>query len=81
MVTATAPTHAVEEQPRPAPLLRKLRRNPTMVGGACFLLVMLVAALGGAIWLGTIDPEELNPIDRLRGPVADPLVRHRHARP
>ena len=67
MVTATAPIHAVEEQPRAAPLLRKMRRNPTMVGGACFLLVMLVTALG-APWLGTIDPEELNPIDRLRGP-------------
>ncbi|MDE0207932.1 MAG: ABC transporter permease [Candidatus Tectomicrobia bacterium] len=38
-----------------------------MVGGAFFLLVMLVAALG-APFLGTIDPEELNPIDRLRGP-------------
>ena len=67
MVTATAPIHAVEEQPRAASLLRKMRRNPTMVGGACFLLVMLVAALG-APYLGTIDPEELNPIDRLRGP-------------
>ena len=67
MVTAIAPAHAVEEQPRTAPLLRTLRRNPTMVGGACFLLVMLAAALG-APWLGTIDPEELNPIDRLRGP-------------
>ena len=67
MVTATAPIHAVEEQPRAASLLRKMRRNPTMVGGACFLLVMLMAALG-APYLGTIDPEELNPIDRLRGP-------------
>ena len=67
MVTATAQTYVVEEQPRPASLLRMLRRNPTMVGGACFLLVMLVAALG-APWFGTIDPEELNPIDRLRGP-------------
>ena len=67
MVTATAPTHVVEDQPRAAPLLRTLRRYPTMVGGACFLLVMLAAALG-APYLGTIDPEELNPIDRLRGP-------------
>ena len=67
MVTATEHIQAVEEQPRTAPLLRTLRRNPTMVGGACFLLVMLVAALG-APYLGTIDPEELNPIDRLRGP-------------
>ena len=67
MVTATAQTHVVEEQPHPATLLRTLRRHPTMVGGACFLLVMLIAALG-APWLGTIDPEELNPIDRLRGP-------------
>ena len=67
MVTATEQIQAVEEQPRTAPLLRTLRRNPTMIGGACFLLVMLVAALG-APYLGTIDPEELNPIDRLRGP-------------
>ena len=67
MVTATAQPQAVEAPTRTAPLLRTLRRNPTMVGGACFLLLMLVAALG-APWLGTIDPEELNPIDRLRGP-------------
>ncbi len=67
MVTATAQTHAVGDQPRTASLLRTLRRNPTMVGGACFLLVMLVAAIG-APWFGTIDPEELHPIDRLRGP-------------
>ena len=67
MVTATTQTHVFEEQPRPAPLLRKLRRNPVMFGGACFLLLMLVAALG-APWFGTVDPEELNPIDRLRGP-------------
>ena len=67
MATATAQAPAVEEQPRPALLLRRLRRNPTMVGGAFFLLLMLVAALGAPL-LGTIDPEELNPIDRLRGP-------------
>ena len=67
MVTAAAQAPTVEEQPRQAPLLRGLRRNPTMAGGVCFLLVMLVAALG-APHLGTIDPEELNPIDRLRGP-------------
>lgn len=67
MVTATEQIQAVEEQPSAIPLLRTLRRNPTMVGGACFLFVMLVTALG-APWFGTIDPEELNPIDRLRGP-------------
>ena len=67
MATATAQAPAVEEHPRPGLLLRRLRRNPTMVGGACFLLLMLVAALGAPL-LGTIDPEELNPIDRLRGP-------------
>ena len=67
MVIATAQPHLVEDRPRSASLLRMLRRNPTMVGGACFLLVMLVAA-AGAPYFGTIDPEELNPIDRLRGP-------------
>lgn len=67
MVTTTVQPQLVEDQPRAVPLPRVLRRHPTMVSGACFLLVMLVAALG-APWLGTIDPEELNPIDRLRGP-------------
>lgn len=67
MVIATAQPHLVEDRPRSASLLRMLRRNPTMVAGACFLLVMLVAA-AGAPYFGTIDPEELNPIDRLRGP-------------
>ena len=67
MVTAAAQPAVIEEQPRSAPLLRKLRRNPTMAGGACFLLIMLLVALW-APYLGTIDPEELNPIDRLRGP-------------
>ena len=67
MVTAATQPSVVQEQSRPAPLLRKLRRHPTMAAGAFFLLIMLVAALG-APFLGTIDPEELNPIDRLRGP-------------
>ena len=67
MVTAAAQPAVIEQQPRPSPLVRRLRRNPTMVGGACFLLIMLLVALW-APYLGTIDPEELNPIDRLRGP-------------
>ena len=44
-------------------------RNPTVVAGGTLLLVMLaVAAL--APWLGTVDPLNINPIQRIRAPAA-----------
>jgi peptide/nickel transport system permease protein len=43
------------------------RRHPTAIVGAVILLVMLAAALL-APWLGTVDPEAVSPIKRLRPP-------------
>ena len=43
------------------------RRHPTAIAGAAILLAMLAAALL-APWLGTVDPEAVSPIKRLRPP-------------
>jgi peptide/nickel transport system permease protein len=47
-----------------------LRRHPTaMVGGAVLLLMILIAVC--APWLGTIDPQAVSPIRRLKPPSAE----------
>jgi len=43
------------------------RRHPTAIVGALILLVMVAAALL-APWMGTVDPEAVSPIKRLRPP-------------
>jgi peptide/nickel transport system permease protein len=43
------------------------RRHPTAIVGGVILLVMVAAALL-APWLGTVDPEAVSPIKRLRAP-------------
>jgi peptide/nickel transport system permease protein len=46
------------------------RRHPTaLVGGAVLLLMMLVAIF--APWLGTVDPQAVSPIRRLKPPSAE----------
>ena len=57
----------VEEQHRPLRLWRFVRRNPTMVGGMLLFSLMVIMAIGAPYW-GTLDPLELNPIERLRAP-------------
>ena len=47
-----------------------LRRNPTLIAGTGLLLAMIVLAVGAG-WIGTHDPLELSPIDRLRAPSAE----------
>src|SRR5882672_9994713 len=55
--------------PAPAAWVDWVRRHLTMAAGGALLLVMLaVAAL--APWLGTVDPLNINPIQRLRAPAA-----------
>jgi peptide/nickel transport system permease protein len=49
---------------------RFLRRNPTMVAGAALLLLMLSLAVL-APYLCTVNPVDMNPIDRLRTPGAN----------
>jgi peptide/nickel transport system permease protein len=60
--------------PKPeSPTVRKLkdalRRHPTAIAGAIVLLLMVLVAIF-APWLGTIDPQALSPIRRLR-PISD----------
>jgi peptide/nickel transport system permease protein len=43
------------------------RRHPTAIAGAIILLVMLLGAVL-APWLGTVDPEAVSPVKRLRPP-------------
>jgi peptide/nickel transport system permease protein len=46
-----------------------LRRHPTAIGGGLVLIAMVLVALL-APWLGTVDPQALSPIRRLR-PISD----------
>lgn len=48
---------------------RFIRRNPTMMAGG-ILLTLMVALATGAPYLGTVNPVEMNPIERLRPPGA-----------
>ena len=56
-----------------SPTVRKfkdaLRRHPTAIAGAIVLLLMVLVAIF-APWLGTIDPQALSPIRRLK-PIGD----------
>jgi peptide/nickel transport system permease protein len=44
-----------------------LRRHPTAIFGAVVLLAMIALALA-APWLGTVDPQAMSPVKRLRDP-------------
>src|SRR6476619_7027708 len=47
-----------------------LRRHPTaIIGGAVLAMMALIAIL--APWLGTVDPQALTPIHRLKPPSAE----------
>ncbi|RMF91907.1 MAG: ABC transporter permease [Nitrospinota bacterium] len=48
---------------------RFLERQPTMVMGIVLLLLMVAVALGSPLWT-PFDPQEINPIERLREPSA-----------
>ena len=47
-----------------------LRRHPTAIVGALVLLIMILIAIF-APWLGTIDPQAVSPIRRLKPPSAE----------
>jgi len=48
---------------------RYVRRHPTIVVGGALLLIMIVMAIF-APWLGTVDPQALAPVRRLKWPSA-----------
>ena len=47
-----------------------LRRHPTAIAGAAVLALMIVVAIA-APWLGTVDPQAVSPIKRLKQPSAE----------
>src|SRR5215210_3985961 len=47
-----------------------LRRHPTAIAGGLVLLAMILIALL-APWLGTVDPQAVAPVKRLKQPSAD----------
>ena len=56
--------------PTSARLKDALRRHPTAILGAAVLIVMILIAIF-APWLGTIDPQAVSPIRRLKPPSAE----------
>jgi len=67
MITAERTPLSLQEQRVQPKLSRFIRRNPTMVGGMVLFSLMVLMAVGAPYW-GTVDPLELNPIERLRVP-------------
>jgi peptide/nickel transport system permease protein len=67
---ALPPTRSVS--PTWARFKDALRRHPTAIFGAAVLLAMLGLALA-APWLGTVDPQAMSPVKRLRDPSAEYL--------
>ena len=66
---------AIDSAPKPASSTWQLfrdafRRHPTaIVGGVVLLLMILIAIF--APWLGTVDPQSLSPVRRLKPPSAE----------
>lgn len=58
-----------DEMTRPEKVRRFIRRNPTMAAGG-ILLVLMVMLATFAPYLRTVNPVEMNPVERLRAPGA-----------
>ena len=69
MITAEPIALPLPKTVNPPHLRRFVRRDPTLFGGLLLCGLMLVVAIG-APYLGTLDPVELNPIERLLAPSA-----------
>lgn len=61
---------AIAARPQRNALVRLWRRHPNIVIGAAMFAVALFAAIA-APWLGTIDPQEISPFNRLEQPGDD----------
>jgi len=70
MLTALSKTLPRDEARHQRRLLRFVQRNPTLAGGGGLLVLMFLIAIA-APYGGTVDPQELNPIARLRPPSAE----------
>ena len=57
---------------KPAAAARSLRRHPTLYLGCAILILLALAALA-APWLATIDPQDIDPLARMKPPSAEHL--------
>ena len=69
MATATL-TAPVSASPTLRQFREAFRRHPTAIAGGIVLLLMVLVALL-APWLGTVDPQAVTPIKRLKQPSAE----------
>ena len=69
MTTIAIPTPR-SESPTWRRFKEAFRRHPTAIAGAVVLLVMILVAIF-APWVGTVDPQAVSPIRRLRQPSGD----------
>src|SRR5215471_17892501 len=67
ITTAERARLSIPPQRMQSRLGRLIRRHPTMVSGIVLLGLMVLMAVGAPYW-GTLDPLELNPIERLYAP-------------
>jgi peptide/nickel transport system permease protein len=67
MLSADSQAAAVALPRRGSRTRRLLRRHPTMVAGGALILLMVLAGSFAPV-LGTTDPLNISPIERLRGP-------------
>jgi peptide/nickel transport system permease protein len=65
-----APVTPYDQLPRWAKVLRFVARNPTTVAGAALMVCMVLLAVL-APFLRTVNPVDMNPVDRLKVPGVD----------
>ena len=70
MTTATTLPAPVSTSPTLRQFREAFRRHPTAIAGGIVLLLMILLALL-APWLGTVDPQAVTPIKRLKQPSAE----------
>lgn len=70
MNTTTLPLPAA--RPRLRRAFRSVRRHPMLYAGGAILLALAAIALA-APWLATVDPQEINPMARMKPPSAEHL--------
>jgi len=70
MAAVPAPAPAVSASPTWQRFRDAFRRHPTAIAGGVILLLMILAALL-APWLGTVDPQAVAPVRRLKQPSAE----------
>ncbi len=61
---------AVDDAPFVPPRFRWARKHPTLIAGA-LLLVLVTAVSLLAPWIASMDPQDMDPLNRMQGPSAE----------